>query len=77
MEPHLMCPSIFSQLLGFRSDQDFVDPVLMPGQERIILHKILTQPLFFSTSIVSYNTANNKAMKSLPPAVSKQNLPKG
>lgn len=75
--PHLMCPSIFSLSVGFRSDQYFVDPVLMPGQERKILHKILTQSLFFSASIVSYNTANNKAMKSLPPAVSQRNLPKG
>lgn len=65
-----MCPSIFSLLLGFRSDKYFVDPMLMPGQERTTLHKILTQPLFFSASIVSYNTTNNKAMKSLPPAVS-------
>lgn len=71
-----MCPSIFSQLLAIRSDQYFVDPVLVPGQERTVLHKFLTQPLFFSASIVSYNTANNKAMKSLPPAVSQQNLPK-
>lgn len=72
-----MRPSIFSLPVGFRSDQYFVDPVLMPGQERTILHKILTQPLFFSASIVSYNTTNNKAMKSLPPAVSQRNLPKG
>lgn len=76
VEPHLMCPSIFSQLLAIRSDQYFVDPVLVPGQERTVLHKFLTQPLFFSASILSYNTANNKAMKSLPPAVSQQNLPK-
>lgn len=77
VESHLMRPSIFSLPVGFRSDQYFVDPVLMPGQERTILHKILTQPLFFSASIVSYNTTNNKAMKSLPPAVSQRNLPKG
>lgn len=72
-----MHPSIFSLPVGFRSDQYFVDPALVPGQERTILHKVLTQALFFSASIVSYNTTNNKAMKSLPPAVSQQNLPKG
>lgn len=77
VELHLMNPSIFRLPMGFRSDQGFVDPVLMPGQERTISHQILTQALFFPTSIVSCDTTNTKAMKSLSPAVSQWNLPKG